>query len=584
MIKAPRSSLKYGRLTSMVLRVYVFLALLLSISIPSAFAQDLEHIGKNEPFKVYGGINARTMFYQANGIQPRYLPFNYVISGTPVLSIYGIQVPVYFSFSRQQSSFTQPFNQFGMSPTYKWITVHAGYRNLQYSPFTLNGHTILGAGVELHPQKWRIGGIYGRLNKATPLDTLRGVYTENFSFKRMGYALKLGYGTEANHFDLIALHGKDDITTTPLTDRLVLDSLKITPSENFVTGYQSKFSMIKGKLIFESDGAFSMYTTDIRSSVIEDEAINSRLKSLDKLTTINYSTEIYGAFQASLMYKVRLMSLKLQYRYIEPSYKSMGSYFLNNDLENITINPTAVLLKGKIRFTGSLGLQRDNLQNLKRATAKRVIGAANLSAELTNELGLDLSYTNFSNTQRVRTIRFADTLRIAQSTQNYSVSPRYFYATAAHSHSVILSANYNTFRELNASRSLEDTGNEITTSNYFGTYQVGFVASRATLFASLNHTKSGSQSIHDKNYGLTIGGSKAFSKMMLSLSSGYQISDRNGMAGRIINSSFQARYNANSRHSFQAMLMFLGNYPEHISTLQRKFTEVRSEVGYTYNF
>lgn len=582
MIKAPRFRLTYGRSNSSVWRA--LLLLLPFFSSTDLFGQDLERIRENEPIKVYGGITARTMFYRVNGLEPRYLPFNYVVSGTPVVSIYGIQVPVYFSFSRQQSSFTQPFNQFGMSPTYKWITVHGGYRNLQYSPFTLNGHTILGAGVELHPHKLRIGGIYGRLNKATPLDTLRSTYTESFTFKRMGYALKIGYGTEASHFDIIALHGKDDFHSMPLSQREVLDSLKITPAENIVTGYQSKFTMLKGKLIVESDGAISVYTTDTQTSPIEDETVNSTLKSFENFTTLNYSTELYGAFQASVLYKVRFASLKLQYRYIEPSYKSMGSYFLNNDLENVTISPSAILLKGKVRFAGSLGLQRDNLQNLKRSTARRVIGAANVSAELTSQIGLDLSYTNFTNNQRVKTIRFADTLRIAQSTQNYSLSPRYFYATNAHSHSVILSANYNKFQELNAARSLEETGNEINTANYFGTYQLGFIPARSTVFASLNHTKSGNAQISDQNYGLTMGGSKAFRTLLLSLSAGYQLSQRNGMAGRIINSSLQARYNANSKHIFHATMMFLGNYPEHISAIQRKFTEMRSEVGYTYNF
>jgi len=38
-----------------------------------------------------------------------------------------------------------------MSPYYKWITIHVGYRNINYSQFTLAGHTILGAGIELHP-------------------------------------------------------------------------------------------------------------------------------------------------------------------------------------------------------------------------------------------------------------------------------------------------------------------------------------------------------------------------------------------------------------------------------------------------
>jgi len=32
-----------------------------------------------------------------------------------------------YIFSNQQSSFQQPFNQYGLHPTYKWITGHIGY-------------------------------------------------------------------------------------------------------------------------------------------------------------------------------------------------------------------------------------------------------------------------------------------------------------------------------------------------------------------------------------------------------------------------------------------------------------------------
>ena len=186
-------------------------------------AQDLEQITQQKPFEIHGGIDARMMVYDAHGITPRYLPFNYYLTGSPVLSVYGIEIPVYFSFSRQQNSWSQPFNQFGLSPHYKWITLHAGYRNLQYSPFTLAGHTFLGGGVDLSPGKWRVSGMYGRFNKATVLDTLQGIYIENFSFKRTGYAMKIGYGVPDRYVDFIVLHAKDDAGSAQASEQNWLD-------------------------------------------------------------------------------------------------------------------------------------------------------------------------------------------------------------------------------------------------------------------------------------------------------------------------------------------------------------------------
>ncbi len=551
-----------------------------------ARAQDLEQIANQKPVEVHGGIDARAIFYDANGIAPRYLPFNYYLTGSPVLSLYGIEIPVYFSFSRQQNSFTQPFNQFGLSPQYKWITLHAGYRNLQYSPFTLAGHTFLGGGVDLRPGKWRVGGMYGRFNKATVLDTLQGIYIENFSFKRTGYAFKIGYGTSERYIDFVALHAKDHAGSSPIIEKHWLDSMKITPAENLVSGYQMRYTFFDGKISLESDGAFSVYTADARLDPIADSASVESLEAFENFITTNYSTEVYAAFQASATYRLKLMSFKLQYRYVEPGYQSMGAYFLNNDLENWTINPSLILRKGSLRFTGSLGFQRDNLQDLKRATSHRVIGAANLAAELTDKLGLDLSYTNFSNTQRARIVRFADSLRVAQSTQNFSFSPRYIKTTALRSYSILLSFNFNRFQELNTQRTLEGTGNDILTQTYFATYQVGFLASRSSLFVTINYARLGNDSIKDQNSGLSIGGTKSFAsnRIIVTGSSGYIFSNRNGGRGHILNESLQARFIVHPKHSFQSMIVFLGNYPDNESELQRKFTEIRAELGYNFNF
>lgn len=549
------------------------------------YGQDLASLRDQKPVTVQGGIDTRLVFYKANGIPSRYLPFNYLVTGSPVLSLYGVQVPLYFSFSRQQNSYTQPFNQFGLSPHYKWITVHAGYRNLNYSPFTLAGHTFLGAGVDLRPGKWRIGAMYGRFNKATVLDTLQGVYIENFSYKRSGYAAKVGYGDDENYFDIITLRARDNASSAVATPQGLLDSLKITPAGNWVNGYQTRLAFLDGRLVFQSDGAFSLYTADTRLGSVEDSVIRDKIRPFEKLTDINYSTELYGAFQASVMYKLKFVSMKLQYRFVEAGYKSMGAYFLNNDLENWTINPSFIAGKGKIRFDGSLGFQRDNLQNLKRATSKRVIGAANMAAELNENWGLDLSYTNFSNTQRASAIRFADSLRVAQSTQNLSISPRFMKATTTRSHSVVLSANFNQFKELNDNRELPQTGNDIVTQTYFATYQVGFLPGRASLFGTFSSAKLGNDRIKDRNTGVTIGGSKTFSnRIMLTGSSSYLMSNRNGSPGHILNESIQLRYSPQGNHSFQWIFVFIGNYPHTISEFQRRFTELRTELGYSFNF
>ena len=122
---------------------------------------------KQSPIKVSGGLNAYAGFYTASGIAARNQPTPFGLSGAVTVSLPGgISLPFSAVLGNQGTSFRQPFNQFGVSPTYKWATVHAGYRNVSFSPFTLAGHTFLGGGVELNPGKLRLGAVYGRFNKA----------------------------------------------------------------------------------------------------------------------------------------------------------------------------------------------------------------------------------------------------------------------------------------------------------------------------------------------------------------------------------------------------------------------------------
>ena len=163
-------------------------------------AQDLGSLGSQKPFTLRGSAQVRGIFYNASGIQNRRTPFSYLFAGNLVASFYGVSMPVNFSISEEDRSVSQPFNQFGISPHYKWITVHLGYQNVNFSPYTLAGYTMLGAGVELTPGKFRLGFMYWRLNRATTIDTTTQSLAP-ISFSRKAFAVKIGYGTEKSFID-----------------------------------------------------------------------------------------------------------------------------------------------------------------------------------------------------------------------------------------------------------------------------------------------------------------------------------------------------------------------------------------------
>ena len=136
-------------------------------------------------------------------------PFNCFVSGNLNISIYGWSVPLSFSYSNQKATFRQPFNQYGLSPTYRWITMHAGYRSMVFSNYTVNGHLFLGAGADLTPRKnLRLSGFYGRLQAAVKEDTLR---EHNLpAYERKGGGVKLTLGDQSRFVDLIVFTASDD--------------------------------------------------------------------------------------------------------------------------------------------------------------------------------------------------------------------------------------------------------------------------------------------------------------------------------------------------------------------------------------
>jgi len=79
------------------------------------------------------------------------------LQGSPVITVYGIVLPFSFRLSEQQRDFRQPFNQFGVSPYYKWAKLHLGYRSHNWSTYALAGHSITGVGLELTPGKFQVG-------------------------------------------------------------------------------------------------------------------------------------------------------------------------------------------------------------------------------------------------------------------------------------------------------------------------------------------------------------------------------------------------------------------------------------------
>lgn len=448
-------------------------------------AQNLETIGKEKPIRISGGASLSQIFYGVNGIESRRQPYSYFASGSINFSVYGWNVPLSFSLSNQNVSFQQPFNQFSLNPTYKWVTAHLGFTSMSFSPYTLSGHLFNGVGVDLTPtSKLKVSALYGRFLKAVEADTSNTAAQP--TYQRMGYGVKVYYGDSKNFANVIVFSAKDELNSI----RPVPDSLGIFPEDNLVVSIGGGKTLLKN-LTLQAELATSAITRDLRAT---EASHQNPLAKMDFLYTPRISSAYYNAIKSSLAYQFSNYAVGLGYERIDPQYRTLGAYFFNNDLESITINAATALVQGKVNVAANVGRQRDNLDKSKISTMERSVGALNVAFAPSQRLNMSLSYSNFQSFTNIRS-QFVDinqltpydnldTLNFTQISQNATVNAMYMFG-----------ANENRKQSVNINVVVQDAADKqgdvnqnsgVQFYNMNAAYSLNLVPSQTTLSTSFN--------------------------------------------------------------------------------------------------
>lgn len=372
--------------------------------------QDIGAIDLKKPVTISGNLNFSLETYSVDGITARRQPFTWMLSGAPTVTVLGVAMPFQLLLGNFENRFYQPFNQYGVSPRYKWLTLHAGYRNVNFSQYTLAGYRMLGGGLEINtaykpdgPRSGlRMGFMYGRLNRSTALDSAQFANPLAFrpmpSYRRMAYAAKLGMGHHEGFVDLTYLHGWD--VENSLTS-LQRDS--VPPQRNTAVGIawrKDLYRKDKRRLFWKADLGASAYTLDDRQPArATDGEVGLVQEVLGGWLGAKISTQFLSAGETSLNYQAPKGGLALLYKRVDPEYRSMGAYFFQNDIEQFTVAPNLRLDSGRVSLNGSFGLQRDNLSGQRLVTSERLIGNVGMNWNPTQRFGLNASWSNFGVTQ-----------------------------------------------------------------------------------------------------------------------------------------------------------------------------------------
>ena len=409
-------------------KISYIIIILMALTVPS-YAQNLDFesikgIAKAKPVRISGGVNASSVYFNGNGTTMR-APFTYFLQGNINANLFGqVNLPFSFNLTNSGHGFSYPTlpNRLSLHPTYKWVSGHIGDVAMSFSPYTLNGHQFRGIGVDLTPDgPWKFSAMYGQLQKAVEYDPLN--HNAQPGYKRMGYGTKIGYTQQSYMLGLTVFRAKDELSSLAFRP----DSLQIYPQQNMVISWEAKVKPMSG-LELSAEFATSSLTRDIRDLSLKKEDKNY----LSWFSQQNGSTSYYNAFKTQMNYSYKKSTLGVGYERVAPGYQTLGAYYFNSDLENITVNLSQVFLKDKANLAVNVGFQRDDLDHTKAAGTRRFVGSANLGYNPNEKVQTSLSYSNFQTYMNMRpqfeTINQAsqfqniDTLNYVQIAQNANLN------------------------------------------------------------------------------------------------------------------------------------------------------------------
>lgn len=549
-------------------------------------AQDIEQTAnqlkatlKQDPLTITGSLGANTVFYTAQGISPRRDPFYYVFNANLNISLFNkISMPLSAVITQQDKNFSkgsldkfsQPFNQFGISPKYKWLTLHLGYRSLQFSDYSLSGAMFLGGGIEVKPDKSIISAsaFMGRFVKAVPTGGVAGVVVSLPAYERWGGGAKIRIGKDSNYGECSYLKIKDKVNSIAFDT-----SLFITPHDNQIFGFATRQKITKS-LSLSSDLCYSMFTKNLYEDVTKLE----KFSYINQIYAPRPSSQFNKALNASIDYNPGKFTLGLKYKRIDPDYRSLGAIFLTNDVQEISFNSGLSLLKNKLSLQASSGIQTNNLDKVQITTSRRIIGYFNVSYNVSPQFNINTGYSNFSsNTIPVRDV-FTDSIKFVQLTQNGNLQSTFVFGSDNIKQTLSLS---NTYQE-----SANNKQGLNTFLNQTLSYNLSFTKLALGINTSLLYNRSTTAGFAtNEGIGPNLGIQKSFykNKIQLRLSSGFQMaySDKKEL-NKNLNSNVSFSYTIDKNQSLKASCGFLKRIA--LQQSAQAFIEQRASLGYQYNF
>jgi hypothetical protein len=312
------------------------------------------------------------------------------------------------------------------------------------------------------------------------------------------------------------------------------------------------------------------------------------------LFTPRGSSSYYHAYKANITYQAEAYSVGVGYERIDPQYRTLGGYFFNNDLENITVNAATALFQGKVNVAANVGTQRDNLDDSKISTMRRLVASANVAVAPSPKLNLAFAYSSFQTFTNIRS-QFVDinqltpfdnldTLNFTQISQNVSANAMY-----------LLGNNKNRRQSINMNLTVQDAADKqgggeqnsgLQFYNINTAYSISLTPQSLTLSAAFNMNISDGTALDSRTLGPTISASKQLfnKKFRTTASVSKNESYANGVhTNSILNGRISGIVSVKKKHNINLGLVLVNRKSKQEGGA-KEFTEFTGTLGYSYSF
>ena len=502
-------------------------------------SQKLDEFSFKKGFKVGGGLSFSNDFFVGSDSLVMRDPYAFFLNGNLNLNLWGIAMPFSFSVSNTQRNFTQPFNRFKLDPSYKWVHLLIGSNVMSLSPYTLSDHDFNGIGVELTPGKWNISGMYGRLRKAVEYNPLEDNLSM-VSYKRIGYAAKVGYTGKTGTYEISFFHGEDKENSLldPIPDECLLTPKRNTAISAAITQNFLKYFNV------HLEYAFSIYNSNLLNDV-GDQVVTTTF--IDKIFKRKQSDKMTDAINASLGYQGKIFGISLQYERISPYYSSLGGYYFNEDEQNFTVSPNLKLFKGKLNFNGRFGLQYNNLDQQRSTDTRHLVYSANVSYASGKVWTVNANFSNFNTFTKVRPVSYPfytddlDSLNFYQVARTISLTNNFSFGSEEVKDNLSVMLSYQSANSLSETTltSFSDFFNgNINFSQQYTPLALGWSS-----YFTANYCNATALSSFYFGPGLSFNKSLLDEALSLTLSMAYNLNSvKERDLGSLINANFNANY------------------------------------------